>query len=156
MRAILARPQYEPIRPRITGLHKEGTRKPTTCFTTSPHLSLDKHTLNSCLMNIAHTGISWVSVKYEGNFHWQRGPLLTFSQLDELHIFQWIVKIFCVESHRVPLKLHTIHLAYTSKAIIFIRRWNFQSSQILDPINGDSLLCANYYSLYCTLIFQNT
>ena len=41
-----------------------------------------------------------------------------------------MVKIFCVEFQREPLKFHTKYLTHTMKDFILIQHWNFKSSQI--------------------------
>ena len=55
---------------------------------------------------------------------------LKFSHVNKMHIFQCMVKIFCVEFQREPLKFHTKYLTHTLKDAIFIQRWNFKSSWI--------------------------
>ena len=52
---------------------------------------------------------------------------LKFSRLN-LHIFQCIQKIFCVEFQRKPLKIHTKYFTHTLKDIVSIQYWNFKSS----------------------------
>ena len=53
---------------------------------------------------------------------------LKFSYVNEIHIFQCMGKIFCVEFQRVPLKFHTKYLTHTLKDMIFIQHGNFKSS----------------------------
>ena len=43
---------------------------------------------------------------------------LKFSPANKIHIFQCMVKIFCVEFQRVPLKFHTKYLTHTLKDAI--------------------------------------
>ena len=53
---------------------------------------------------------------------------LKFSPMNKIHIFQCMVKIFCVEFQREPLKFQTKYLTHTLKDITFIQHWNFKSS----------------------------
>ena len=53
---------------------------------------------------------------------------LKFSPVNEIHIFQCMGKIVCVEFQRAPLKFHTKYLAHTLKDTIFMQHWNFKSS----------------------------
>ena len=53
---------------------------------------------------------------------------LKFSPMNNIHIFQCMGKIFCVEFQRYPLKLHTKYLTHTLKDMIFIQYWNFKNS----------------------------
>ena len=53
---------------------------------------------------------------------------LKFSLFNQLHIFQYMDKAFCVEFQSIPLKFHidiTIHWK-----ILFLQYWKFKSSQI--------------------------
>ena len=53
---------------------------------------------------------------------------LKFSPVNKIHIFQRMVKIFCVVFQRYPLKFHTKYLTHTLKDMIFIQHWNFNRS----------------------------
>ena len=55
---------------------------------------------------------------------------LKFSTLCKIIIFQCMVKIFCVEFQREPLKFYTKYPTHTMKDFILIQHWNFKSSQI--------------------------
>ena len=55
---------------------------------------------------------------------------LKFKDLNKIHIFPCMGKIFCVEFQREHLKFHTKYLAHTLKDIIFIQSWNFKGSLI--------------------------
>ena len=50
---------------------------------------------------------------------------LKFSPVNKMHIFQWMVKIFCVYFQRVPLKFHTKYLTHTLKNVIFYTTLKF-------------------------------
>ena len=49
---------------------------------------------------------------------------LKFSPVNEIHIFQGMCKIFCVEFQMIHSKFHTKYLTHT----IFIRLWYFKNS----------------------------
>ena len=52
---------------------------------------------------------------------------LHISPVNKMHIFQCMGKIFSVEFHGEPLKLHTKCLTHTLKDMIFIQHWNCKS-----------------------------
>ena len=54
--------------------------------------------------------------------------------LNKLHNFQCIVKIFCVEFQRVPLKLHWISYPYIVKDTILIQCLKCKRSQIYELV----------------------
>ena len=53
---------------------------------------------------------------------------LEFSPVNQIHIFQCMDKIFCVEFQRAPLKFHTQYFAHTLQDTIFILK-NFKNSK---------------------------
>ena len=53
---------------------------------------------------------------------------LTFSTVNEIHIFQGMGKKFCVEFQRVPSKFHTKYLTHTLNNMIFMQCWIYKSS----------------------------
>ena len=60
---------------------------------------------------------------------------LKFSLINKLHIFQCMIKIFCMEFQREPSKFHTKYLTHTLKETIFIQYWKFRSSYIYEVVN---------------------
>ena len=56
------------------------------------------------------------------------------SLTNQLHLFQCMGKIFCVEFQRKPLKFHTKYLTHVLKDTIFKQCWKFKSSQIYEPV----------------------
>ena len=53
---------------------------------------------------------------------------LKFSTQYKSHIIQCMVKIFCVEFQRYPLKFHTKYLIHTLKDVKCVEKWGFKSS----------------------------
>ena len=58
--------------------------------------------------------LRWVSADYP-ILHTTPGDYINISPLHEIHIFQYMRKIFCVEFQRVSLKFHTKYLTLTLK-----------------------------------------
>ena len=59
--------------------------------------------------------------------YWQSSEI---DSLHKIHIFQYMVKIVCVEFQWVPLKFHTKYLTHTWKCKFFLTKcWKFKSSQ---------------------------
>ena len=65
---------------------------------------------------------------------WVQKRLLAYSHFNNLHIFQCIDKMFCVEMQRISLKFHTKYLPHTLKDRTFIPIWAFESSQIYELV----------------------
>ena len=55
---------------------------------------------------------------------------LKFYQLNQMHTFQCMSKIFCVELQRKPMKFHTKYLTHSLKDTILIQSWYLKSSYI--------------------------
>ena len=59
----------------------------------------------------------------------------TFSMLNENCLFQCMVKIFCVEFQRFPLKFHSNYLTHTLKDVSFIDKWIFTSFNFYELVS---------------------
>ena len=70
----------------------------------------------------------WPGGSFKNTYELLNQRALKFSYVNEIHIFQCMGKIFCVELQRYPLKFHTKYLTHTLKDMIFMQFWNFKSS----------------------------
>ena len=55
---------------------------------------------------------------------------LKFPPLTKMHTFSCMVKIFCVEFQRLPLKFHLKYFIHTLKKVYFIEHWNLKNTSI--------------------------
>ena len=101
-----------------------------------------RETMNECMTHAPDTGvpiqlglITRPGGCFKNTYEFLNLRALKFSTVNEIHIFQCMGKIFCVEFQRYPLKLHTKYLPiqwkiWFSYNIEILRVLRFKSSYV--------------------------
>ena len=104
--------------------------------------------------------------RFKNNYELLNQRALICSCVNKIHIFQCMVKIFCVEFQRVSLKFHTKYLSHTLKVMIWynveiLRAFRFKSScaflKCLHPPGleaSDVNACIACCAVWWALMFQ--
>ena len=103
--------------------------------------SQEKEIINPACLNCSHHCVCWKpgtircsGVRLNDAYRLLNLGALKSLLLNQLHNFQCMVKKFCVEFQRVPLKFHTKYPTYTLKDTILIQCLKFKSSQIYELV----------------------